>query len=126
MRRAAPILGCALILAPAAAAQNRQPISTSMVECAAIYGEMAGVAERRRRDAADIRLIRDGAARFAEAAADQARAEGHADAQAHLSPVYAGMARKWDGRLANPLHLFENRNWINYCRALGRDRGILD
>jgi hypothetical protein len=109
-----------------AVAQQRQPISTSLVECAAIYGEVADIGERRGKDAGEVASARNAAVRFSEAALVQAEAEGHGTPEIHLSPIYAQMESKWDGRFANPLRLSENTDWIDYCRALGRDKGVLE
>lgn len=114
-----------LSAASVAEAQNRQPISTSLVECAAIFGELATVGELRGRDASDVSQARDAAARFSEAALVQARNEGQRDPKAHLTPIHVEKERNWDGRFANPLKLSDNKDWIDYCRSLGRDRGLL-
>ena len=114
-----------LTVCGAVSAQGRQPISTSMVECAAIYGELARIAERRGRDRADIRHATDMSVRFAEAALRQAASEGKSGAQDHLSTVFSETEQKWSGRFSNPMKLSDNKDWIDYCRALGRDRGIL-
>jgi len=116
---------CVLTACGTANAQGRQPISTSLVECAAIYAELATLAERRGRDETDIGHATDMSVRFAEAALRQAGGEGRSDPQAHLSTIFSEMERKWNGRFSNPMKLSENKDWIDYCRALGRDRGIL-
>ncbi len=83
------------------------------------------MAERRGREETDVRHAADMAVRFAEAARHEADAERQGGSEPHLSAIFSEMEQKWDGRFSNPMKLSENKDWIDYCRALGRDRGIL-
>ncbi|MEO1274329.1 MAG: hypothetical protein AAFV96_02710 [Pseudomonadota bacterium] len=113
---------CLIVLA-AAPLQASQPISTSLMECGAIFDELADIAARRGRSAADIEKADKAAWAFREAALIEAEREGRA-AEA-LDPVGVAMAKKWDGRFTDVLRLGENKDWIDYCNALGKDRGVL-
>ncbi len=111
--------------APPAFGQNVQPISTSLAECAVIYTEIAGLRPARRRSPEKQELMYAGADLFAEEAVRQASAEGIADPEAHVRDLRADLATKWSGRMSSLLKLRENVDWIEYCAALGEDRGLL-
>lgn len=106
-------------------AQNVQPISTSLAECAVIHHEIAGLRSARRRGAEKEALLREGVRLFREEAVRQAAAEGVADPEAHVAALEPDLAAKWSGRMSSLLKLRENYDWIEYCRALGEDRGIV-
>jgi adenylosuccinate lyase len=93
-----------------------------MVECAAIFAAVARLGERHGRDATEIVAALKAEADFRASATDQAKAEGRDDIPAGLR---AEMDAKWDDRVSSLLHLGETSDWIGYCRALGRERGIL-
>ena len=114
-----------LALAPAGAAQNVQPISVSMIECGAVYDEVAEAGARRGRSEDQIETVSRTASVFREAAIAQAGAEGVADPQAHLLAHAERLRKKWQGRSSRITLVRENRDWIDYCRALGKDRGLL-
>lgn len=110
----------ALLAAPAAA---RQAISVSLAECAVIYEEMSyfsgpSATEERRRLTANLSW------RFAETSVDEAAREGVVDPATHTARWMERHRGEWRGRLHDLSQFEENRDWLDYCRALGRDRGI--
>ncbi|MEL7465926.1 MAG: hypothetical protein AAFN79_17780 [Pseudomonadota bacterium] len=113
-------LGAAVLAAPTDA---RQPISVSLAECSAIYGEMSGFTsagstpERKAKAAALSVAFRD------EAVAEATR-EKVADPQAHVGDWLARHEAKWSAQIRDVTRLSETKDWIDYCKALGRDRGV--
>ena len=114
-----------LAVASAAAAQNVQPISVSLVECASIFDELATLGEQKGRSGKDVAKMRRAATIFRDEGAAQAESEGIADAGAHVIATTAEMDEKWQGRFGKVFLFHENKEWISYCEALGRDRGLL-
>ncbi len=115
----------ALALPGESAGQNRQPISTSLAECSAIYGAAAEIGARRGRETAEVRRALAASDRFLDAAVVEARQEGIAAPADHVARLCGEMSGKWSGRLSSASHFLENRDWLDYCDALGRDRGVL-
>ena len=66
-----------------------------------------------------------GAEAFRAAAVKEAQREGVAEPEVHVTTWLETHRGKWDGRLQKLTLLTENKDWIDYCRALGRDRGVL-
>jgi hypothetical protein len=124
-RRILPALAGVMLMTMATPGHARQAISVSLVECGAIFDELAQVAHRRGRDLADVWQAEDTAERFRAFAITEARREGVRDVQAHINDTIPVMAQKWTGRFASILLLTENKDWIDYCGALGKDRGVL-
>ena len=107
----------------AASAHARQPISVSLAECSSIYGEMttftsAGSTPERRAEAAKI------SAAFRVEAVAEAKREKVADPQAHVADWLARHETKWAAQMRDPARLSDTKDWIDYCRALGRNRGV--
>ncbi len=116
----------ALVLsnAGAAQAQNRQPISTSLAECSVIFTELAELGSRRGKDDDTVNAALVSASLFVVEAREQADLEGHTDPYRHIHSEQDRLTEKWDGRFSSLLRLSENKDWIDYCRALGENRGI--
>ena len=112
-------------LATAGAAESVQPISVSLVECGAIFDEVADLGDRKGRKASDVDKLRRTASLFRDEAAAQAQAEGIADTGGHVITHSTAMADKWQGRFGSVMLFAENKDWIDYCEALGTDRGLL-
>ncbi len=113
------------LLAGMAQAQNRQPISISLLECHVIYEEIGNLSAARNRGT-DRDLVQGAARAFLEAAHVQASDEGHTDTRAWAGEHYPGLHEKWDGRFSELLTFAENKDWIDYCKALGRSRGVIE
>jgi len=112
-------------LASAGVAQNVQPISVSLVECGSIFDELAILGEQKGRTGKDVAKMRRAATIFRDEAAVQAGREGIADTSGHVIDTAAKMDEKWQGRFSQVFKFNENKDWITYCEALGRDRGLL-
>lgn len=123
--RASVLMALTLALVPLGdRAEARQAISVSLTECSAIFGEMtgftsAGSTPERREKAARM------SAAMHSAALREARREGIADPDAHVAHWFARLQDKWDGRFQDITLIGENKDWIDYCRSLGKDRGVL-
>ena len=87
--------------------------------------ELAAMAEARGRDRSSVDQADMAAGRFYEAAIDHARAEGVGDPEAHVALLCRPLNEKWQGRFSSVWKFRDNRDWLDYCAALGRDRGIL-
>ena len=107
-----------------ATAQTVQPISVSMTECHVLLGLVAENASGRRTpdEVADMQRWSDA---FGLAAVDQAKAEGRSDPTDHVLRTRDEVEPKWERQVRNPLKLSDTLDWTGYCRALGRDRGVL-
>jgi|GEM_PF-3535443 len=105
--------------------QAAQPISRSMAECHVILHMTADIGERKGKPEA-VAEMRATADRFAVAAVDHATREGQGEAEAHISAIVEEVTPKWDARWANLAEMQDTLDCIDYCRALGRDRGIAE
>ncbi|QGX99954.1 hypothetical protein EI983_17435 [Roseovarius faecimaris] len=119
-----PGIGCLALLALGGMAQASQPISTSLTECNVIFSELAVIGEARGKSQDEIAAITRSATVFLDAAFAQAKHEGQPDAYEHVRSDLHRLTDKWDGRFSRITLLNENMEWIKYCRALGKDRGL--
>ena len=106
------------------AALASQPISTSLAECSVIFTELAEVAERRNKPKDDISAVIRSATVFERAAFDQAKREGRPDPYDHVLSDLNRLTKKWHGRFGKITLVQENKDWIDYCRSLGKNRGL--
>ena len=119
-------LGLAILAVTSAPAPARQAISISLLECGEIFDHMADSAETRgSRPAKDIVAMRKAGERFRYAATAEAKHEGKDDPSAFIAKSRPDLTKKWQGRFAKPTLLSENIEWVKYCGALGKDRGVL-
>lgn len=114
----------AFCIAGAAQAQNRQPISTSLTECSVIFTELADLGTRRGKDQAMTDAALVSASLFIVEARAQAGREGVSEPYGHVQAEQARLTEKWSGRFSSLRLLGENKDWIDYCRALGKSRGL--
>ncbi|WP_281972563.1 hypothetical protein [Ruegeria faecimaris] len=121
-----PTLISALVIcfAGAADAQNRQPLSTSLTECSVIFTEQAELRARRNKDQTTTDAVLASAALFVVEARDQAAMEGIKNPYKHIQSAQVRLSETWHVRFGNLALLNENKDWIDYCRALGKDRGL--
>jgi hypothetical protein len=125
LRLVAVVLAAVPALPGTAQAQNRQPISTSLVECAAIFANFALSMADKGKPAAEVASTQKAADAFVAEAVAQATREGVADPRGHIVALGAEMAASWENRLADLAKFTENMDWIDYCAALGESRNIL-
>ncbi|TMV10245.1 hypothetical protein FGK63_04055 [Ruegeria sediminis] len=114
----------AICVAGAAQAQNRQPISTSLTECSVIFTELADLGARRGKDEDTVNAALVSASLFLVEAREQAGREGTSEPYGHIQSEQDRLAEKWEGRFSSLILLNENKDWIDYCRALGKNRGL--
>lgn len=85
---------------------------------------MLGLPGISRREPDEIESLSVSAEAYAADAVAQAGREGVADPQAHIGLVLDQKRDDWSGRLSSPWKLRENKEWLDYCRSLGRHRGL--
>ena len=120
------MLGAAVLAVTGTAAPARQAISVSLVECGEIFDNMADSVEARgSRPVSDIARMRKAGVRFRDAARTEATREGRSDPATFVAQTRPELNEKWQGRFAKMSLLTENMEWVKYCGALGKDRGVL-
>ncbi|MDJ1008593.1 MAG: hypothetical protein QNJ13_12300 [Paracoccaceae bacterium] len=119
MRRILMVL--VLAAAPAAAGQ---PISESLAECAVIYEKSADIfADRGRHDHSETLLTSRDA--FRAEAVMVGESEGRDDPVEYVLAVERAKAEKWGHLTLLKLAMNQDfRDWADYCRSLGRHRGL--
>ncbi|MCF1708081.1 hypothetical protein L0V05_04530 [Tabrizicola sp. J26] len=101
------------------------PLWALLAECSAVFEAVgqadgyAGTTEQQRSDAAFV------AASFLTEAEKEAAAAGQADPKADVASIMGYLRERWSNRSEKLLALPSNMKWIDYCGALGRQRGIL-
>lgn len=100
-----------------------QPISESLVECAALF-ESSNRWFPDRRTTAKGRSLRAASGALLDEAAVAAREEGRREIDAYLARTLAAKQASWDGK--GMLHLLteDGREWFKYCGSLARHRGL--
>ncbi len=89
-----------------------------------IFSELAELATRRGKDSQDVNAALVSASLFTVEARTQAEREGENDPYAHIHEEQIRLSEKWEGRFGSLVLLRKNKDWIDYCRALGKDRGL--
>ncbi|MFK7839882.1 MAG: hypothetical protein AB8B83_06070 [Bdellovibrionales bacterium] len=108
-----------------------QPISVSLAECSVIYGVTSITAEEKGKPEEQINAMRRMSEVFEDASYEQAEAEGQSDGKAFIESRMQGLVDKWHERWLSDDHvkalslMKENMEWVGYCGALGKDRGLL-
>ena len=110
-------------------AQNVQPISHSLTDCAVLLSEFADRLDRRpfrRADKTSPDEIRAWSDDFLEEAVHQAEREGLPDGEAHVIALMDEVTPRWRKDVNRLVPTRETLDWFSYCRALGLDRRIID
>jgi len=118
------ILALAISVAGATHSQGKQAISTSLSECSVIFVELAEVGLRRNKPQDSVEKISATASAFFKEAILQAQREGRAAPKDYVAAEYHRLLDKWQGRFGKITYLSENKDWVDYCRALGKSRKI--
>jgi hypothetical protein len=126
VRRTAAAALWAVLAVPALGEDAPEPpVWAYLAECSAVFGAVAssdgysGGDPHARSDAAaaaDLFLGR------AVAAAGEA---GQADPEADVASIMAYLVPRWENRVESILSLKSNLDWIDYCRRLGTEHGLL-
>ena len=120
MRRLIPMLLCLTLATPAGAAQ---PLSASLVDCAAIFTMANRAGPGREMTENRAALYRMGV-RFAVAAAARAVDEGHDQPAAYVATLWPKKTAHWDRRGPGFFFSANFRDWTRYCVALSRHLDI--
>lgn len=126
----------ALTALPAAAQTEGQsrPISKNLTECTVIFQVYGLMAKNQGKSEEMIGYFDKAAARFRDAALENAEKEGTADPKQHVTDAYNELLPKWQKKYAAisgedvTLMAEETKNimeWVNYCGSLGRKINIL-
>lgn len=115
--RAGAVVLCCL---SAASASASQPISESMVQCAALYGTASDWVQG---DSHSARLQRAAGA-FVIAAQAQAVQEGKSNPSEYVEDMWGYKNATWGVKGKAYVFTQDFRDWTGYCKALARDRDI--
>ena len=121
MRRM-PVLTLILGLLAAPALAERQPVSTSLADCAAITINLGLLAASTGSDVRREQAVR-WTKEFVALGYAQARAEGHGDPRAHFDDVLRARLPEWQPRLGEIFQLGDVGQWIDHCRRIANGRG---
>lgn len=119
------IAGYVLLAATVAtAAQARQPISESLVDCG-ILSSFTALHEPMRRESEKGRFLARISEAFYAAAEREAEEEGRLDPVGYVQGTRAQKAESWKARGLGFGVTGEFRDWLGYCQSLGKDRDVL-
>ena len=114
------ILLAAVLSTPAAASQ---PISESLVECAALY-DMSNRAFPERRETPDGERLENARAELLDAALGRAQEEGRSDAQGYVAELLPLKEAGWDAKGVQYVFTQDFRDWMGYCRSVSEHLGV--
>ena len=108
------------VLLTAPAGNAGQPISESMVQCSALYS-VAGSWVENAEKAARLYSLSDAWVAASEA---RAAAEGISLSQDRVNALWTHKCAEWSSK--GRLYVFSQdfRDWMSYCKALGREVGL--
>jgi len=89
-----------------------------------IFSELAALGARKGKNGSTVNAMQVTSALFLVHARSQAQAEGQSNPYSAIQYEQGRLQEKWDGRFSSILRLGENKDWIDYCTALGQSRGI--
>ncbi|MEM7242358.1 MAG: hypothetical protein AAF429_09250 [Pseudomonadota bacterium] len=102
-----------------------QPFSKSLAECATLYELFAVTPQAEARgEEFQFHLITVIDSYWAKAD-DWASREGVPNRKAYFDAIKAESYPRWDAQLGNPLKLQDTKDWIDYCRAFGKDQRLV-
>ncbi len=116
-------LSLCLVASLAGTAHAGQPISESMVDCAAIFSASNRWFPEKAGGEKGLALAH-AANRFLEAAMHEATAERRDDPAGFVADLLPQKEAAWDEKGMTFPFTQEFRDWADYCRALARDRKI--
>ncbi len=123
MRTLAINLTCLCAALGPVRADAGQPISESLVDCAALF-TISNRAFPERSDAGKGRVLEQFRETLLAAAELRARSEGRKDPSGYVCELEAEKDALWDARGAFFVFSEEYRDWARYCRALSDHLGI--
>lgn len=112
------------LAAQAVPAQTVQPISKSMVECHVISTMMLDTRRAQSSPVMQVKLQQMADA-FIKASVVEARAEGRTS-ETYVADTILEVTPRWQAQFGSLLKLPDTLDWVDYCRALGLDRGIIE
>ncbi len=130
MKKTALAIAALVYLTSGQASAGKQPIATSMAECAAIYDVIGDLGEKRGESSTRIDRFRSGAVAFRSSAVERLTQQGASKPLQQVNGIYAAKRRKWSdkwltGKSLSALRtLKEDKEWIPYCRKMGKNFGV--
>lgn len=118
-------LAACLVLAACPAAAEEPPRWAYLAECSAVFRAVslsrgyASVSEAQR--AAPI----EAAGRFRDRAVAVAGEAGQTNPEADVASIMVYLEPRWENRIERLLSVRSNLDWIDYCRRLGREEGVI-
>ena len=102
--------------------EAKQPISESLVDCAALFTISTRAFPERQ--TAKARALNNAATTLTRAAQTRAATEEQSDPQGYVDKLLREKRAKWDARGVNFIFSEEFREWASYCRSLSKHLGI--
>jgi hypothetical protein len=120
--RAIAVCG-ALLAAPALA--EEPPLWAYLAECSAVFAAAAQSDGYVGATGDEVALVTRAAEAYLAHAVAAAGEAGQADPEADVASIMTYLTPRWENRIDRFLSVKSNLDWIDYCRRLGIDRGIV-
>lgn len=111
-----------LVLAAVPARAQSQPIYESMCDCSAIYFVLSASAEERGKSMAKVEKLQRAGDQFFYAAYEMAATRGKPDG--FIEDMVQQKVLRWNDKISSLVEWKDNKEWMKYCRALGRKQGL--
>lgn len=122
---AAFALALLLTAGGAVAEDAAAPLWANLAECSAVF---AAAAQADGYSGADPDLIAQAATvsdRFHAKSVQAAAEAGQSDPEADVASIMVYLLPRWENRIERLFSVTSNLAWIDYCRRLGLDQGVL-
>lgn len=103
-------------------ANAKQPISESLVDCAAIFSISTRAFPERKTE--KTIALKEAEKRLTRAARDRAVSEGRSQPDKYIKSLTLEKQQKWDDKGTQFLFSEEFRDWAAYCRSLSKRLNI--
>ena len=120
--RALAVCG-ALIAAPAWA--EEPPVWAYLAECSAVFAAAAQSDGYAGATGDEVALVTQASEAYLARAVVVAGEAGQPDPEADVASIMTYLTPRWENRIDRFLSVKSNLDWIDYCRRLGIDQGIV-
>jgi hypothetical protein len=118
-------LAACLVLAAGPALTQEPPRWAYLAECSAVFRSVALSRGYANVTEAQLAAATEAAKRFRARSVEVAREAGQADPEADVASIMVYLEPRWENRIGRLMSVKSNLDWIDYCRRLGLEEGVI-
>lgn len=123
--RIACAIGAGIAVMTGAAQAEAPPLWAYLAECSAVFDAVSRSDGYGGAKPEDLIAARDTGARFLARAIVVAGEMGQATPEADVASIMDYLRPRWENRIERLFSVKSNLDWIDYCRRLGLEQGVI-